>query len=178
MWKNKKHLKSVFALIIGACFLLMPMGAGADDDKREKSSHEKRLPGYEHKKLKKGQRPGFSDAASHILNFSEELGLDDDQYSKIKAARLDYKKKNIRLTADVKIARLTMSNQLHSGTFDKEKIIAASGELEKLTSQKIRLNTETMVKVFAVLTPDQIKKVKELRLLGSKAQRKRMREGS
>lgn len=179
MVRNKRCLKFVFVFVFGIYFFFCAAMAEADDDhKREKDPHEKLSAGNKNKRSQKKRGSGAVDPVSKILNFAEELGLSNEQFSKIKAARLDYKKKNIRLTADIKIASLNLRNQLYSGSFNKAKILAQSDELGKLTARKIRLHTKTMVRVFTVLTPGQIKKVRELNLMKKDSFGTRMLEGS
>tara|TARA_B100000959_G_scaffold281746_1_gene346571 strand:+ start:2870 stop:3445 length:576 start_codon:yes stop_codon:yes gene_type:complete len=169
-----RYFKFLFVFILGVHFLFLPAVTGADDDdKREKlKSNSAKI----RRQGKSGSKP--SDPVSPILNFSEELGLNNEQFAKLKATRLDYKKKNIRLTAAIKIAQLNLLNQFRSVTFDEEKMIAKSDQLGKLTVKQIKLTTNTMIKVLKELTPDQIKKVQELHLMGKKGTVFKMREGS
>ena len=179
MGANEKYFKFVFVFFFGIYFLFCATVAAADDDhKRGKSSQEKLSAGSKNKRSQKGRGSGAVDPVSQILNFAEELGLSNEQFSKIKATRLDYKKKDIRLTADIKIASLNLRNQLYSGSFNKAKILTQSDELGKLTARKIRLNTKTMVRVFTVLTPEQIKKTRELNLMKKEGFGTMMLEGS
>ncbi|MEE9164845.1 MAG: hypothetical protein V3U15_01125 [Nitrospinota bacterium] len=179
MGANEKYFKCVFVFFFGIYFLFCAAVAEADDDhKRGKGSNEKLSAGNKDKRFQKGRVSGVVDSVSQILNFAEELGLSKEQFLKIKAARLDYKKKDIRLTADIKIAHLNLRNQLYSGSFKKAEILSQSDELGKLTARKIRLNTKTMVRVFTVLTPEQIKKTQELNLMKIEGFGTRMLEGS
>lgn len=177
--RQHRYFKFLFVFILGVHFLFLPAGTGADEDhKREKESHEKLKSSSA--KIRVQGKFGLkqSDPVSQILKFAEELGLNKEQFTKIKAARLDYKKKNIRLIAAIKIAQLDLRNQFRSVSFDEEKILAKSDELGKFTVQQIRLTTETMVKVLKELTPDQIKKVQELHLMRGKGSGFKMLEGS
>jgi Spy/CpxP family protein refolding chaperone len=179
MGANEKYFRCVFVFFFGIYFLFCAAVTEADDDnKHEKGSNEKLFAGNKDKRLKKGSGSGVVDPFSQILYFAEELGLNKEQFLKIKAARLDYKKKGIRLTADIKIANLNLRNQLYSGSINKEEILAQSDELGKLTARKIRLNTKTMVRVFTVLTPEQIKKTQELNIMKIEVLGIRMQEGS
>ncbi len=179
MGAKVKYLESVFVFFFGIYFLLYAAVAKADDgDKLKKGSNEKVSAASKDKRLKKGRVPGAADPFSQVLYFSEELGLTEEQFLKIKAARLAYKKKDIRLTADIKIASLNLRNQLYSGSFNEAKVLAESDELGKLTARKIRFNTETMVSVFTLLTPEQIKKAQELNIMKKVGFGKSMQEGS
>ncbi len=169
-----RYFKFLFVIILGAYFLFLPAGTVADDD--NKSEKLKSNSAKIRRQGKSGLKP--SDPVSPILNFSEELGLNNEQFAKIKATRLDYKKKNIRLTAAIKIAQLNLLNQFRSVTFDEEKMIAKSDHLGKLTVQQIKLTTDTMIKVLKELTPGQIKKAQKLHLMGKKGTVFKMREGS
>ncbi len=179
MGTNEKHFKFVLVFIVGIYFLFYPAGAGAKHNhEHEQDFHKKLSTGNKSKRFQEGRGSEVTDSVSHILNFAKDLGLSNDQIAKIKTAQLDYKKKDIRLTADIKITRLDMRDELHSGSFNEEKILSKSDELGKLTARKIRLNTETMVRVFTVLTPEQIKKVQELKLMKKEGFGTRMLEGS
>lgn len=181
-----KRISLTFALISlsGLCFFVFSMRAEAD---KRTNSHDMHSPKLKNMEYKKDYGSGHADPVSHILDIAEELGLNQDQISKIKAARLNYKKKNITLTANIKIARLDLRNLIHSGSFNEAKILVKSDELGKFTAQKIRLGTETTLKVMKTLTSDQIKKARELHLKpghesidkkGSRSSRGRMIEGS
>tara|TARA_B100000315_G_scaffold97179_1_gene89333 strand:- start:1370 stop:1909 length:540 start_codon:yes stop_codon:yes gene_type:complete len=179
MRANEKYYKCVFVLFFGIYFLFCAAVTEADDDhKRGKGSHEKLSAGNKDKRFKKKRGSGVGDPLSQILYFADELSLSKEQFSKIKAARLDYKKKDIRLAADIKIARFNLKNQLYSGSFKKAEILAQSDELGKLTARKIRLDTKTMVRVFTVLTLEQIKKAQELNLMKTEVLGTKMQEGS
>ena len=184
MIKNieKRYFKLALVLVIGGCFLFYAIraigGHGHGD-----GSHGKYKSGANYMRPHGGHGsehtyPSFS----HILKNAGRLGLNEDQISKIKAVQLDHKKAVIRSTAEIKIILLEMGNIFHSGSFDEANILRKSDEHIELTAKKMRSRTEEMVNVLKILTPEQIKKIQELHVMGRKGTEgpdhsKRMGEG-
>lgn len=93
---------------------------------------------------------------------AKELGLTEKQTEQIKALALNHRKAVIKLEADLKIAELEMRSLMDGDPSDadvRKRAKAVSQLREKLHEMRI----EHMLAVRKVLTPEQQKKLREIR---------------
>ena len=93
----------------------------------------------------------------------EELGLSDAQKSQIHQARLDTRKKNIDVEAKHKLASIELHELMRADAPDQAKINAKISEVSKLRETLMRNRIEARLAVQKILTPEQRKKMQELR---------------
>jgi len=93
----------------------------------------------------------------------EELGLSDAQKAQIHQALLDTRKKNIDVEAKLKLAGIELHELMRVETPDQAKINAKISEVSKLRETLMRNGIETKLAVHKILTPEQRKKMQELR---------------
>lgn len=107
--------------------------------------------------LHKFGRPGF------YTKHAEALGLSDEQVEKLDAIWFDHKKNAIRKKADLEIARLELKSILSQESVDFKKARAEISEIGSL-EESLRLDClQSVENVRNSLTPDQIKKLSELK---------------
>ncbi len=103
------------------------------------------------------------DKLGFYTKFADELGLSNSQVKKLEAIWYNHKKVAISRKADLKIAQLELKNILSQQPTDFKKAnakIAEIGSLEKA----LRLDhLQSIEKARKVLTPEQFKKLSELR---------------
>jgi Spy/CpxP family protein refolding chaperone len=95
---------------------------------------------------------------------SEELDLTDEQKDQIHQIFLDARKKNIDTNAKQELARIELHELMSADTPDQKKIDAKVAELSQLHSAKMSSHIASVLAVQKLLTPEQRKKAKELRL--------------
>ncbi len=93
----------------------------------------------------------------------EELGLSDAQKSQIHQALLDTRKKNIDVEAKLKLAGIELHELMRAEAPDQAKINVKIGEVSRLRETLMRNRIETRLAVQKILTPEQRKKMQELR---------------
>ena len=102
---------------------------------------------------------GAGGAQGFFLNQAEELGLNKSQIDKLEKFKSKAQKPIIRKEADLKIARLELSDLMKDSKVKRSDLEAQAKKVEELRSD-IRL-TEFKAKLDAraVLTPEQLQKV-------------------
>lgn len=116
--------------------------------------------------MKKEMRPEHGSAMHEYVNralhglfrHQKDLGLSDDQVSKLKTVAVDYEKARIKGEADLKLAEVDVQTLIHNDQADLPTIEAA---LRKSESAHTVLRLEAikaMRATVAVLTPEQREK--------------------
>jgi Spy/CpxP family protein refolding chaperone len=93
---------------------------------------------------------------------AKEIGLTEDQITKITPIHREMEKKAIRLQADLKIAEIDLKEIMEVKDFDLEK---ASAQVKKIEDIKTALHLEmlkSMKDIRSILTDEQFKKMKEM----------------
>ncbi len=99
------------------------------------------------------------------MGLAEQLNLTDEQKEQIHQAMVNTRKKSIDIEAKGKVGRIELHELLAAETPDQKKIDAKIAELSQLHEMKMRARVESMLAIQKLLTPEQRKKAKELRLL-------------
>lgn len=98
-----------------------------------------------------------------LLKMKDELGLTPDQEKKIEQMSLNFQESVIKRMADTKVLELKLTNYLQGDKIDKKSI-------EKMVKEVAMMKADMQVdRIFhyldikGVLTPEQLKKVEELK---------------
>ncbi len=120
-----------------------------------------------------GGRPhkGFA-----FLALSEKLGLSDEQKSEIESIKLKAEKAAIPREAELKSARLDLRELLKADKVDRAAVRRKLEEISKLRVELKMIRINSMLDAKAVLTPEQLKKLKEIRKEAAERRIKLMRE--
>jgi Spy/CpxP family protein refolding chaperone len=109
----------------------------------------------------------FVDQIFHMLfHQSKELGLTDEQKTKLKALSTDYEKTKIRGEADLKLAEVDVQTLAHDEKADMAAIEAAVRKSEAAHSNLRIEGIKTVRAAFAVLTPEQKQKIRSSHSMG------------
>jgi Spy/CpxP family protein refolding chaperone len=111
------------------------------------------------KPLHKRHRMPFSE----LELFSDELGLTEEQQTKIKEQRFQTDKEAIELRSKIKIAELELRELLHSEDPDEGQI---KNKIEEIGSLKTQLRftlVKSQLEIRNTLTPEQLEKLKLLK---------------
>jgi len=133
------------SLMVGACALLFASVVNAQPQQRQMMMH------------RGAQGP------MGMLQM-DELNLTDEQKTQVQQIFLDVRKKNIDIEAKQKLGRIELGELTMADTPDQKKIDAKVAELGQLHASKMSTHINAMLAVQKILTPEQRKKAKELRL--------------
>jgi len=103
-------------------------------------------------------------SAGFGMRLGEELSLTDEQKDQIHQIFLDARKKNIDTNAKQELARIELGELMMADAPDQKKIDAKVAELSQLHATKMSSRIASVLAVQKLLTPEQRKKAKELRL--------------
>ena len=108
----------------------------------------------------------FVDMIFHSLfRQAKELGLSDEQQTKLKSLKTDYEKAKIRGEADMKLAEVDVQTLAHD---DKSDMAAIEAAVRKSEAAHANLRIEGIKAVraaFTVLTPEQKEKMRASRAM-------------
>lgn len=119
--------------------------------------------GYGH-----GHHMGTLHYLKHLLVHKEELGLSDEQVTRIHDLKMSLKKEKIRTKADLKIAKLELLEMIHGDKGDLDQIEAKFKEKMALKTKLFMASIKARRAAHDVLAPDQLEKAKEIHEMESK----------
>ncbi len=114
----------------------------------------------------RGARGGGWGPMRHLGVMKEALGLTDEQVVKIEDIRTETRKKMIKTRAEIRVARIEMRELMHQEKIDRAAVDKKIQVISNLRTQAMRQGVDTRVKVHAVLTPEQRKKISSLTASG------------
>lgn len=92
-----------------------------------------------------------------------ELGLTEVQQADIRKAMENAHRDRLRRSTDLKIANFDLKSLLRAETVDEKAIAAKLAEAQAAQSALLKLRVDTALAMKRVLTPEQQKKLKEIR---------------
>jgi Spy/CpxP family protein refolding chaperone len=104
-----------------------------------------------------GPRPGFGGPGMF-----EQLGLTDDQRTKVRQQALEHRKANEKFGSDLRIKRWELQELLGAATQDRPKIDAKLKELSDLRLARDKARLDQRDAMLKILTPEQRDKMKQL----------------
>jgi len=96
----------------------------------------------------------------------KELKLSDQQKMQLRELNFNTAKEMTQLKADLKIARLEYRQALTGETADKSQLFEKIDQMTKIKGEMGKLHTAKMLAVRDILTEEQLKKFKELKMDG------------
>jgi len=102
---------------------------------------------------------------NRIINhpeIAEKIGLTEEQIKILKDSMYEMKKQEIQLEAEKKLAVMEQTKLLMESTIDEEAVMAAVEKTSKITTELVKLKVKQLLLVKKTLTPEDIKKIKEL----------------
>jgi len=122
----------------------------------------------------------FFHKARMILSHAAELGLSDDQISKIKALEYDFKKNLIKEKADIQLLGLDIRQALRKDEVDVKTVNSLIDQKYVLKAQEAKQIVQACLDLKKILSKEQAKELKELRpwnTMGRMHRRGEMRKG-
>ena len=144
--------------VIGALLIGVPAFVHAEPDRTMHRSYE----GQHHRGMH-GSQPFVSQTFRSLLRHAGELGLSEEQITKLNALMTDYSKTRIRDKADVKLAEVDVRTLAHDQKAEMSAIETAVHKSEAAQA-KLRLDGIRAVReASATLTPEQREKWRSTR---------------
>lgn len=116
--------------------------------------------GMYHHRPERGERGGW---ITRALRHQEQLGLSQDQVTKLEALRLESRKETLRRVAELRGAHLDLGALLHAETPDLAKIEAQVRRIESLRTDLQMSRIKTSLEGRALLTPEQQKQLRAVK---------------
>lgn len=101
--------------------------------------------------------------ARNLAEIRDELGLSDSQVNQLRKLWTDQRKEHIRRRADLEIARLELRSLLDAPTEDERAVGAKVKELGELQASALKARVDARLAMRRILTPEQQRKLRELR---------------
>lgn len=111
---------------------------------------------------KKGHDKMFFRKAHLALAHAAELGLSDDQVSKIKSLEYNLKKNLIKEDADIKLLELDIREEVKKDTVDTNAVNSLIDKKYAIKAGKAKEAVQAYANLKQVLTKDQYNKLKEM----------------
>jgi Spy/CpxP family protein refolding chaperone len=140
------------ALAIAMALLCLPLYAHAEPDEGMRKGKES------HTERERGMHQFVSHSLHNLLRHAKELGLSEEQSTKVKSILGDYEKAKIRGEADLKLAELDVQTLAHDEKTDMAAIESAVRKSEAAHSTLRLEGIKALRSASAVLTPEQREK--------------------
>jgi len=101
--------------------------------------------------------------ARHLLYMKDEIGLTADQQKKIEEMMLAYEETAIRRQADLKILETRFAAMLNDEKIDRKQMEKMVRDISNLKANHQIDHLNYLLNIRDILTPDQLKKLEELR---------------
>jgi Spy/CpxP family protein refolding chaperone len=105
---------------------------------------------------------GMGGMMGNCLQHADEIGLTDDQITKITPIHREMQKKMIRYKSDLEVARIELKEIMDVKDFNLEKANAQIKKIEGIRTNKHLEMLKSMKEVRSILTDEQFKKMKKL----------------
>ncbi|MDH3503117.1 MAG: Spy/CpxP family protein refolding chaperone [Nitrospirota bacterium] len=148
-FKNVMMVAGFVALVTGGTGLLAGADPGSDHDPHGKQPHAGM--GYgegDHEGI--GHHGGLSPLA-----MKEQLGLSDEQVTRLRPLEMDYRKTMIQNGADLRVAMVDMGTLMDAKQPDMAAITSKVDEISLLQKNMMMYRVEVLLKVKEVLSPAQ-----------------------
>ncbi len=111
---------------------------------------------------------------SIMLDHTQELGLNPEQERKLRTLRTEFEKESVRRTAEIRVAEIELDSLLEQDRWDLARIEPKVKQIGGLRADLRLARIKTLDAGRAVLTPDQLEKLKQvghrMRTLGGPGQ--------
>jgi periplasmic protein CpxP/Spy len=137
----------------------LPLSVGANPDERmSRGGHDGGMDSGRHGERDFSMHDFVGRSLGGLLRHAKDLGLADEQITKLKTLTSDYDKARIRGEADLKLAELDVQNLIHD---EKADLAAIESAMKKSDAAHTALRLEgikTIRAASAILTPEQREK--------------------
>lgn len=148
-------MKTVLSLLVMVAFALPAYAQMMDMPMKEHMDSHSTM-------VEAGSMEKMGDMTGMCLEHAHELGMTDDQITKLKPIHNGMQKKQVRFKADVKIAELELKEIMEVKDFDLEKATAAVKKIAAIKTNHHLEMLQAMKEGRSTLTEDQFKKMKKM----------------
>jgi Spy/CpxP family protein refolding chaperone len=96
-----------------------------------------------------------------ILHHGQELGLNPEQEKKLRDLRTEFSKESVRRSAEIRVAQIELGSLLEQDQWDLAKIEPTVKQIASLQGDLRATRLKTLAAGRAVLTPQQLEKLKQ-----------------
>lgn len=162
---------SFFLTSVAAALLLSPVVASAQPQEAPPNPPNQRRmnPG---RAGMPGENRGMMERRQAV---KAELGLTDVQKADLQKAMESNRRDRLRKSTDFKIASLDLKSLLRAEKVDEKAIAAKLAEVQAAQGALLKLRVDTALAMKRILTPEQQKKIGQLRGMNRMGQRMKMR---
>lgn len=167
---------SIFLSSVTAALLLAPVLVSAQTQDAQPARPNPRPPAGQMGQMGAMGHMGPMKARRDI---KAELGLTEVQQADIRKARENARRERLRKTTDLKIANLDLKSLLRAEKVDEKAVAAKLAEAQAAQGALLKLRVDTALAMKRILTPEQQKKLQEIRGEngGNRMGRRMMRRG-
>jgi Spy/CpxP family protein refolding chaperone len=97
-----------------------------------------------------------------MLEHGQELGLNPEQEKKLRDLRTEFSKESVRRSAEIRVAQIELDSLLEQEQWDLAKIEPKVKQIAALQGDLRVVRLKTLAAGRAVLTPQQLEKLKQL----------------
>jgi len=154
-----RHQTREWRLLLSVLILAaaLPLSAWANPDERmSRGGHDGGM-GSGHSERDSSMHDFVAHSLGGLLRHAKDLGLADEQITKLKTLTGDYDKAKIRGEADLKLAELDVQTLIHDEKSDLAAIETAMKKSEAHTALRLE-GIKTIRAASAILTPEQREK--------------------
>jgi Spy/CpxP family protein refolding chaperone len=112
--------------------------------------------------MEMGNMDKMGDMMAMCMQHADMMGLTDDQILKMKPVHSEMQKKQARYEADVKIAKIELTEIMEVKDFDLEKANAAVKKISEIKTAHHLEMLNAMKDMRTILTDEQFKKMKKM----------------
>jgi Spy/CpxP family protein refolding chaperone len=98
-----------------------------------------------------------------LLKFKDEVGLTDEQVTKIEKMQLVHSEYVVKKKADIKVSELKFAAYLKKDKINRSTVAKMIQEIGKKKTDLLIDNINYLLDVKEILTPEQIKKIEDLK---------------
>ena len=109
-----------------------------------------------------GKRHDAANFIRHALMAKEDLGITDQQETRLRAIKIAFKKERITRQAEVDLAKVDLKALLHDDSSTMAQIEAAVKQVYTLKAEKRVASIKAKREAKAILTPEQRKQMKAM----------------
>jgi Spy/CpxP family protein refolding chaperone len=170
---------SIFLSSVTAALLLAPVLVSAQTQDAQPARPNPRPPAGQMGPMGQMGAMGHMGPMKARRDIKAELGLTEVQQADIRKARENARRERLRKTTDLKIANLDLKSLLRAEKVDEKAVAAKLAEAQAAQGALLKLRVDTALAMKRILTPEQQKKLQEIRGEngGNRMGRRMMRRG-
>jgi len=155
-----KVIYSISVMVAAVAMLALSGPQPAFSQMRGMSMQEHR--GGHGQRMEMGTMDKMGEMMGMCIEHADKMGLTDDQVMKMKPVHSEMQKKKARFKADLKIAKIELTEIMEVKDFDLEKANAAVKKIAEIKASHHLEMLKAMKEMRTIVTDEQFKKMKKM----------------